>query len=359
MDIVINSEYEAASTKIFVTDLSPKLAEHHNITQDDWNNYDEYDLALFMNSKHILEAKKQNSNLGVGLMDAKVEDSNVKEVQMADFLVVGSVEQKNKMLEFHEEVLIYRDFPEYEYGEPRQHEQQETIIIGYHGNAKHLRDFEPTITEALETVGKSYDIELHVIYNVKQLGKWDTGVPDNVSVEHIQWSPDVYRKSLSNVDIGIKNDCIPGDNRIVRLTMGKSPADIFWNINEQYINSDFLEYLLNKQDKFPVYNHRKHDYLTSYKYPTNPGRLYPFAQLNIPVIADFSPSNAEMITHGESGYLASTSASWVKYLTELIESPERRQSMGKKLRIAIDERHSLQQSFERFNVYITERFNAE
>lgn len=359
MDIVINSRYEAASTKIFVTDLSPKLAEYHDVTQDDWDNYEEYDVALFMESEHIPKARTQNPDLGIGLVDAKIEDSDIDELQMADFLIVGSIEQKNELLKYHDDIIIYRDFPEYEYGEPRQHKHQETVTIGYHGNRKHLRDFEPIITRALEEVGQYYDIELHVIYNIEQLGRWDTGVPDNVKVRHLQWSPDVYREHLRKVDIGIKNDCIPFENRFARLVMGKSPADFLWNINEHYIHSDFLEYLLNKQDVFPVYNYREHDYLTRYKYPTNPGRFYPFAQLNIPVIADFTPSNAEMITHGESGFLASTQSSWERYLTELIENPTKRQSVGEKLQKEIAERHSLNQSFDRLNKYVIDQFSEK
>ena len=57
---------------------------------------------------------------------------------------------------------------------------------------------------------------------------------------------------------------------------------------------------------------------------SNSGRAFVFHQLGIPVIADFWPSNFEILDNNLNGFLAHSRDGWYNALEKLIISPKQR-----------------------------------
>lgn len=330
MDIVINTEYEGAGPKVWVHDLRPKLeAFGHTVTRNDWDSYEKYDAALFMApDSAVRTAKEQQPDIITVLMDPKL-NLDTADARAANLLVVSSIEQKDRFLSYNDNILIYPPYPEYQYQTNVSANHTGDIVIGYHGNKLHLHQFGSSVTPALEALGERYDIELLAIYNIDAHGIWRTNVPNSVDVTHIQWSPSVYSQHLARSDIGIVNDLLPMNNLLSHL-------------GTQHLSIDLvagMDNLIGSAARFVFgrkYGYDNNDYLMRFKYTCNSGRIYPFSQLEIPVVASATPSNGQVITHGESGFLATSEAGWHHYLKELIEDVDLRKKVASNLRSKID-----------------------
>jgi hypothetical protein len=84
------------------------------------------------------------------------------------------------------------------------------------------------------------------------------------------------------------------------------------------------------------------DHLVRFKASTNPGRLFPFAQLGIPVIGDFVPSSAQFVVDGESGLLASSSHGWLDAFEKLAASSALRERLATALRDRVTRAYDVQ-----------------
>lgn len=294
MNIVFNTFYEKAAASMY---YKGGLQAIHNITCNDYDNYTNYDIALFMTYPRDLaelkRAKIENRNLITAIVDPRGSQIDPF-VEYTDFFIIDSIEMNDFFAKYRRPMYKYYEYPKIPLI-PKKHTQKDRIIIGYHGNKAHLTAMYPEITSALEALGEKYDIELWAIYNIKNVGVWDIGVPRNINVRHLQWSMSAYEEYLSKVDIGIVPSCMPVKER----TRSKSVVSKF-----------FLD--------------NKDDYLIKFKMPSNPGRLIIFAQLGIPVVADFLPSNIQFIRDGENGFLAKTTGGWYRALEQLIVSYELR-----------------------------------
>lgn len=331
MKIVINTNYESAGTKVCVDDLIPRLKKAgHQITRNDWKNYSRFDLALFMSpDADPVGARRQNSRLRCGIM-VPMTDYPLLQVnaRAADFLLVGSIEARDEQLQYNENIFIYYHFPELA-PQIKRHASKQPVIIGYHGNLQHLTTFHPHINQALGRLFKKIPIELWVVYNGKKYGRWQR-LPDQVPVRHIQWTNSVYQTQLAHCDIGIVNNTIPQSVGLRHL-----------------VTEPMIRYF-NAQ--VPPY--RAHDTLVRFKYATNPGRIYPFVQLGIPVVADFAPSMSQFIRDGHSGFIAHSAAGWYQAFHQLASDPSLRQRCADNLRSYIDDHYSLNQNFDRLNRFL-------
>ena len=279
------------------------LKDIGTLTMDDYTNYADYDVALFMTYKKDLEnlkiAKQSHPELRVGLLDPR--GSQVEEyLPFVDFLVVDSIEMKDFFAKYNIPIHTY-----YEYANvpviAKVHEKKETIILGYHGNKVHLTAMYPEIISAIELLGKKYSLEIWAMYNFEHLGKWNIGLPKSVKVRHIQWSMENYENILSQVDIGLVPACMP-----------------IYHLKKIKLRTRVSRFFLDSSD----------DYLIRFKMPSNPGRLIVFAKLGIPVIADFLPSNIHFINDEENGLLAYSMGGWYQAIEKLIQSKELRQKYG-------------------------------
>lgn len=300
MKIVFNTKYPDSASAMF---YMSGMKDIPTITFSDYENYSEYEIALFMTYKQDLEdlkkAKLSNPLLKVGLLDPRGSQVE-KYLQYVDFLVLDSIEMKDFFSKYHIPIHTY-----YEYANvpmlSKKHQQKETVILGYHGNKVHLTAMFPEITSAIEQLSQQYNIEFWAMYNIEHLGRWNIGLPKDVKVRHIQWSMENYEKTLSQVDIGLVPACMPIQN----LPKVKLKTRV----------SRFFAYSLD-------------DYLIRFKMPSNPGRIIIFAKLGIPVVADFLPSNIQFVKDEENGMLAYSTGGWYQAIEKLIKSPELRQRLS-------------------------------
>ena len=315
MKVLINTNYEAAGTKVCVDDLSAKFKRNGDVVErNNWNNYSGYDLILFMSPDPEVRTAKSQSRAKVGLMDPKLTKEREPEVRAADFLLVSSIEQRDFFLKYNKNIFIYYMFPEIE-AVSKNHKNKPKIIIGYHGNKKHLEEMEE-VSIALDELSFKYNLELLAIYNIKNNGKWTRNRPTRCKVTDVQWSPDSYHRELFKADIGI----IPA----------KVPIKHFTGFNVR----------------------KRYDYVMRFKYSNNPGRVYPFSQLGIPVIADFTPSYCQIIADGRSGLLAYSKEGWYWAIEKLILDHTLRQKLSDNMKEYINGNCSPDLNFKRFYEYL-------
>ena len=278
------------------------------ISFNNHGNYKNFDYALFVSypedMKMIKEAKTDNPNIKIGLLDPKSHKLVYPYINLIDFFIVDSLEMYDFWINYGKPAHIYYEYPYFE-KKLKSHKEKEKVIIGYHGNKVHLTSMFPNITNALEIVSEKYDIEFWAIYNIEQVGIWNIGVPKNVFCRHIQWNSNVYEEELSKVDIGILPSLIP----IKKNTLKRSIVSKFF---------------LNNED----------DYLLRFKMLSNPGRLITFSRLGIPIIAELSPSNIEFIKNGVNGFIAYSTGAWVNSLSKLISSSRLRNELSNNMDIS-------------------------
>jgi len=326
MKFVINTTYyQSAGTRVLETMLRRLPGAGHTVSRNDWENYTNYDLAIFMapDSK-VREAKKLDSKIVCGIFDPKMSRSwQIEEARAADFLIVSSIEQRETFLKYNKNIFIYYMFPDTAEIK-KEHKVKDKIIIGYHGNKQHLDGMEEA-SFALDQVAKEHNIEFWAIYNVKKLGKWRLNIPKICPVKHIQWSEETQLNDLSQCDIGLVPSVLPAPKLFAR------PFYSFFYNPEGYNNDD---------------------YVIRYKMSNNPGRIYVFSQLHIPVITDFTPSACEIIKDGFSGMLVGGRSGWEVALKKLVNNVSSRESMGRNLKDSIDKNYSPDITFEKFLLFI-------
>lgn len=333
MKIVINTNYKSAGTKICVDDLTPRLVgAGHSVSRNDWGNYGNYNLALFMApDSEARKAKKQNDKIITGIMDPKLGNERmISEIKAADFLVVSSFEQRDILLKHNRNIFIYYMFPDIEpvMMDGKNRKAGGKLIIGYHGNKVHL-NCASELVKALDELAGRYDMEFWAIYNIEKLGKWKANLPSRCPVKHIQWSDEAYQEHLSHCDIGVIPALIPIRENIAKMVSRKLSS---------FIKND--------------YHYDNDDYLLRFKYSNSPGRLYPFSRFSIPVVADFTPSYCQIIQDGISGFLVRSKEGWRWALERLINDQPLRENLGANLKKSIDDEFSIDSNLNKLNEFI-------
>lgn len=287
----------AAPASIFYYDAL-KASQDFTLTKED--GYDNINFAFFMtyqaDLKELQKVKRRYPELKTAIIDPRGEAA-IPFLQYADFLIIDSIEMRDYFARFSMPMFTYYEYPRFK-ARKKVHKNSDNVIIGYHGNKVHLTATFPKITSALALLAEQYQIEFWAIYDVKNLGRWDIGRPKNVAIRHIQWHEDVYSNEMAEVDIGIVPSTMPvrGKPRVSRFFLD-SPED----------------------------------YVLKFKMPSNPGRLAVFAQLGIPVVADFLPTHFQFIEEGDTGFLADSTGGWYHALKKLIESHELRAEISERM----------------------------
>lgn len=330
MNIVINTNYKGGVTKDCLYQLGKKFSQTgHSVVYNDWENYQNYDVVFFVAyDSEVEKAKRVNPKAIVGILSTKlVSERHRRQARKADFLLIDSIEVRDLALRYNKNLFIYFIFPEVD-SLTKQHFKKEKIIIGYHGNKVHLNNAD-SLTRALDELSEKYKIEFWAIYNIERYGRWKKNLPKKCFVKHIQWSDSCYREHLSKVDVGV----CPGKTYI-----NESTSKLLTKLPINFLKNHF--------------HYNKTDYIIRFKYAINPGRVYPFSQLNIPVVADFMPSYGQIIQDGKSGFLAHSKEGWYYALEQLIISPELRQKMSDNLREYINNNCSRDLNFEKLFKFI-------
>ncbi len=313
MKVLFNTRVPNNASAMFYQEAFSRM---ESVSFYDYNNYNKYDIALFMTYKPDLEdlkkTKKQYPNIKTAIIDPRYR--GVKHyLKYADFLIVDSIEMKDYWAFADKPILQYAEYPDIS-NIKKEHKNKNPIIIGYHGNKIHLHSIYNTAISAMDLLSEKYDIEFWAMYNISKLGKWKWGLPKKIKIRHIQWCKESYIDILGKADIGI----VPG------LT----PVNTF-NIIKK-----FSHFLPNRK-RF-IYRHD--DYLTRYKLASNAGRIILWAKLHIPVIADFYPSALQHIQDGVNGLLAYSRASWYKELERLIVDTNLRQKFADNMKTLVNDK---------------------
>jgi glycosyltransferase involved in cell wall biosynthesis len=260
--IVVNTKYESAGRVVLEDALKGiKVARNDR-------DYTKYDTAIFMSpDSEVKYAKSINPKIKCIIFDPKT--NNLEDVRLADELIVSSIEQREFFLKYNPNIKIYYMFPDVEENK-RKFVLDIPVIVAYHGNKQHLEES----TELIEALDSVYGIQFWAIYNIKKLGMWNKNLPKKCPVKHIQWQPNL--RVLKYCDIGVVPSLKPT-----------------WKLNN--------------------------DYVSRYKYSNNPGRIWVFSQLGIPVIADFTPSSCQIIKDGHNGLLVGTKEGWIRAIKMLFD----------------------------------------
>lgn len=331
-NILFNANFpDSAAARVCVSDLSLLLEKNgYNVAKNDWEYKNNYDVIFFMSpDAQVTEARKKQPNAIIGLIDPKVSNPKRMENMInADFLLVSSIEQRDKLLEYNKNIIIYYMFPDIK-RMGKIHEAKDKIIIGYHGNKRHLENLDPDINWALEKLSEKYKIEFWTMFNIEELGEWKENKPAGVTTKEIQWSEENYFKYLSQCDIGIVPNQIPLNKFMNKILFSK-----YW---KKYYKRHY---------------YHKTDYVIRYKYSTNPGRIYVFSQLGIPVISDYSPSACQFLIDGQTGSIAGTREGWYYSLEKLIKDHQLRQTYANNLHNWIEQNYSIENNFNKLLDYI-------
>ncbi len=274
-----------------------------------WNeksHLKKYDVALLMyNScdKYLKLIRKINPKCKIGVVDPR----NVEgEILSADFAVVQGIEEENFLSDYFFDIFRYDFHPSF----PcllKDHKQKKDIIIGYHGNKVHLHTMCPYLTSAIDELAKDFNVEFWAFFNIESFGHVDFNLfpSGNVIYREFQWNWDIFTKDLINVDIGVVPNLIPIKNQV------KAKKKIM--SNHKY------------------FNEHESDYLARYKLTSNAGRIYPFAQLGIPVVSDLYPTSCNTIKSGLTGFFGGSAGMWYRSLYNLASSSELRTTIGRNM----------------------------
>lgn len=302
-----NSKNNLGSDRIYIDNLSTwlnKVGVRTYVSSKYPKNSDVSIVSKFSSLKDVMEIKKRCKKIGI-IHPNDLDKDSIKKIDIADFLITGSIEERDYFLDYKSNVFR---FPQIEMIAPKNkiHKNNKKIKLCYHGNLEHLNSMRIEIQNALERLSRIVNLELLAIYD-KNLGLWKKNRP-NIKIKDIQWNYRNIAKQISNCDIGIV-PCIPSH------LLGK-----------KYNNYNFFTNIV-KSNFGPV--SRPNDYLLQFKIYSNPGRSFVFHQLLVPVIADFCPSNFEILSDDKFGRLAHSENSWYYSLLELSSSAALRNKLSR------------------------------
>tara|TARA_B100000963_G_C22620123_1_gene669513 strand:+ start:685 stop:1701 length:1017 start_codon:yes stop_codon:yes gene_type:complete len=294
------------SNRIYINNLSywiSKLGIKVTKSKIIKKGYTHYILSKYSTLKDLKEIKNVNKDKVIcGLVHpSDLNRNNLNMVRHIDFLLVGSIEEKDYYSYLEKPIIRFPQIEKIKL-KKKKHINKKNIVIGYHGNLEHLEEMD-ALKNALESLNLKHNITLSVIFD-KKLGKWIKGRPA-IQIKEINWSFKNILKEIPKFDIGI----VPCTNNFF-LDKPLANKNIFKQI---------LKFFTGGKNK------RINDYVLRFKVTSNSGRAFIFHQLGIPVIADFWPSNFEILGNPRNGYLAHSQNAWYNALEELIKSASKRQ----------------------------------
>ena len=299
-------EKKLGSNRIYIENLSKwlkPLIKQATVSNSYKEGYDFYICSKFCTFNDLKEIKLKNPESKIGLIHPSNHNNNeVKKLKIADFFIVGSIEEKVYLESYKNEIVRFPQIENYPLN-LKKHVFKKKIILGYHGNYQNLIGSNQNYLRAIETLSKIYNIELYLIYD-KSLGKFKN---NKIKFKIIDWTEKNLIRFLSKIDIGL----VPATNNLY------FDNDLTTNI---FIKS--FKYIFSKFGKST-------DYIIQFKYNSNPGRSHLYHQAGIPVVAGFWPSHFELLSNSENGFLAHSKESWVKSIEKLIISHQLRNKLSK------------------------------
>ena len=279
--ISFNHDLKRGSYRIWINDLNHYFNEN-GITSSifkDKEIVDDYDILILdkadADKTEILKQKYPNKKIGVINLGC---GSN----HHPDFVIVGSIEEKNSLEGEHGNVFIYPLIEkQFQIDKIKEHTEREKLIICYHGNQFHLNRFNQGLSNALDIFDTQQPIILNIITDTLH-PNWRIEKP-NVKINYVQYDINTIKDYIMKADIGI----VP-------------------NLENQPIEK--------VNESVGLYSS---DYNIRFKNKSNSGRCFVFHQIGVPVIADITPSNLHILGNPENGFAVNGLSGWLKALMKL------------------------------------------
>ena len=273
-------------------------------------------LVLGYDANLVLKNIKKKEKILIGLIDPR--PSQKINLNKFDFFISNGIEMSDWLNEVNKPQFFLPIFPLIDQQKKYNKKfNNGAIRLGYHGNLIHLNSFKDKLIFSLNNLKYHFDeVELILIYNIKNLGFFNCfDKLKNIRISHYQWNQRVYSEKLIQADIGL----VPGTLKIYNEKITK------------LISSSLL--LRN--------NESLEDYFLRSKVTSNIGRHLVFAQLKIPIVADFTPSSLQLIDHGLNGYVCSSKESFSKTIEELALNLNLRKEIAENMYIKFDNSYNI------------------
>jgi hypothetical protein len=281
------------SYRIWIRDLAEYLKTKNvevYLTKD--KPIDFYDVCI-LGKKCTREdyIKERKPNQLLGLINPPSENGKIW--KHINFCIVGSIEEKDSLIQFCPNIFVFPLIENIFMKVPRKiHEKKDTIVIGYHGNSFHLNHMEPNIRRAIQNIAKEHKVIFMVITGgLTKINDWKKGRPQNVETKIINWTLPNFKKFIKEIDIGI----VP-------------------NISEFNIGGT---------NNIPQDGKYSTDIRIRFKNKSNNGRALVFHQNGIPVVADITPSNMHILANPDNGYAVLGEKGWYYAFKELMDENHR------------------------------------
>ena len=271
-------DIKRGSYRIHIDNLSKYLNSINIYSKINPNNIDNFDVIIYDKGCNSIKTK----NKLYGIITPSSDD--YKLIKQADFIIVGSVEEKDSIIKHNMNCFIFPQIEKMYQGiKPKIHTKKDKLIIGYHGNSVHLNHMHNGLKNALERLSKELPIKLIWICNTDT--DWIQGIP-NIETEFKKWNIKTIINDIKSFDIGI----VP-------------------NISESVEDNS-----LNTNMKLGLYNT---DLKIRFKNKSNIGRSLVLFQCGIPVISDLTPSNMHILANPKNGYAVLSENGWYYALKNL------------------------------------------
>ena len=284
--ICASADNKIGSHRIWVNDLCHYFKEMGIKCKINIPNPQDYDIHIY--SKNTFGKLKYPDKIN-GCINPPADKKH--ELRKYDFIIVGSIEEKDSMMKSVSNVFIYPLIEKmYMDVTPKVHTPKEQIVIGYHGNPNHLNHFHLGLKQALEKLKTKFNILLR--FTCANKHEWLLGKPD-IPMEFVKWNLKEITKTIQSFDIGVVT-----------------------NISEFEQNKGLVTQL-----EKGLYNT---DYIIRFKNKSNNGRILVLAQCGIPIVADITPSNLHLLGDPDNGFACLSKEGWYDALYKLCEDHELR-----------------------------------
>ena len=302
-----------------------------------------YDICLFSeNSTSLRKLTDLNVAKKYVVLDPKMNSTaQIHNIEHSDGAIVSSIEQAERALKYQRNIVVQPWFRFISTPTPKINsigKDESCVNIVYHGNKVHLEAMRDTLAPALKRLSRERSFVFKALYNIRQLGIWKEFVPKGVHIEHIQWDPETYLGHIASADIGVLPNFLPTGpvtaNYLFHKLYSKSRINSKLNVN---------------------YN----DYLHRYKFTSNSGRLYEYALLGKPIVAEPTLSISQDIEHEKSGFLALSAEGWYRHLLTLIDNDDLRKVIGHNLKESFFKNHNKEFYLENIMLFLDKTNKGE
>ena len=314
-----NLDLRSGSDRIFCYSFSKYLNKYtccNSKLKENSFDKERCDIAIFKKNfpyKELKKIKKLKKDFLIGITNPSDKNDGMKSIKVADFAIVGSVEEKAYYSKYIK-CFVYPLIEEVSKNFIKSYDERANKLICYHGNKQHLDFININIEKAiLRLIKEGYNFK--AIYNFKQLGK----SKKNFITEHVQWDKETWLEEISNATIGI------------------CPSTHYTG----FLRNNLAKFIIRKRIL-------RNDYLMQYKNTSNASRAFIFHQLKIPVVAEIGGSFHHLLGDETAGYLCYSEESWYQSIRRLCTDKKLNKDFSEKAYELMNKYYNPQVWCERF-----------